>query len=69
MKPGTQALRLLTDLKIVFILTHFGAPTPWNPEEVQVLLAKIRQEINAPGLHAYCLKRRVWAQKPFDKVN
>lgn len=31
-------------------------------------MAKVRQEVNAPGLHAYYLKRRVWAQKPFDKV-
>lgn len=54
------------DARFRFILTHFGEPTPWTPEEVQVFLAKVRQEVNAPGLHAYFLKRRVWAQKPLD---
>lgn len=48
-------------------MTRFGEPTPWTPEEVQVFLAKCRQEVNDPGLHMYYLKRRVWAQKPFDK--
>lgn len=48
-------------------MTNHGKPQPWSPEEVQVYLAKVRNEINAPGLHAYSLKRRVWAQKPFDK--
>ena len=49
-------------------MTHFAYPTPWTPEEVHVYLAKARQEINDPKLHAYFLKRRVWAQKPFNEV-
>lgn len=48
-------------------MTRFGDPIPWTPEQVHVLLAKARQEINDPKLHAYILKKRVWAQKPFDK--
>lgn len=47
-------------------MTRFGDPTPWTPEEVHVLLAKARQEVNDPKLHAYVLKKRVWAQKPYD---
>ena len=48
----------------MFILTHFGEPQPWTPEEVQVHLAMVREELNAPGLHAYDKKKRIWAQKP-----
>lgn len=47
-------------------MTRFGEPTPWTPEEVHVFLAKARQEVNDPKLHAYFLKKRVWAQKPFN---
>lgn len=48
----------------MFNLTRFRKPTPWTPDEVQVYLAKVRQEINAPRLHAYYERKRVWAQKP-----
>lgn len=37
----------------MFLLTHFGLPKPWTPEEVQVFLAKVRKEMGTPGLHAY----------------
>lgn len=37
--------------------------------EVQVYIAKVKQEMEAPGLHAYLLKRRVWGQKPADTVS
>ena len=50
----------------MFTLTRFGKPTPWTPDQVQVYLAKVRQEINTPGLHAYYERKRVWAQKPFE---
>lgn len=50
----------------LYLLTKFGSPTPWSAEEVQVLLAKFRAEIEVKGVHAYYLKRRVWGQKPFD---
>lgn len=45
--------------------TH-GAPGPWTPEEAHVWVAKMRKEICNPAYHAYCLKRRVYAQKPLD---
>lgn len=48
----------------MFVLTKFGEPEPWQPEEVQVFLAEVRKEIETPGMHAYYLKRRVWGQKP-----
>lgn len=50
----------------MFLFTKFGEPEPWSPAEVQVYLAKLRKEIETPGLHAYYLKRRVWGQKPLD---
>lgn len=35
------------------ILTNFGEPEPWSPEEVQVYLAKCREELNDRKIHAY----------------
>ena len=49
-------------------LTRFGEPKPWTPEEVQVWLSIVRQEINDPKIHAYYIKKRVWAQKPLTEV-
>ena len=50
-----------------FMLTKFGEPEPWSPEEVQVFLAKTRKEFADPKLHCYVYKRRVWVclQFPF----
>lgn len=50
----------------MFVLTKFGEPEPWSPEEVQVYLAKVRKEVESGGFHSYLFKRRVWAQKPYD---
>ena len=50
----------------MFILTHYGVPENWTPEEVHVWIALMRKEINNPAYHAYCLKRRVYAQKPLN---
>ena len=49
----------------MFILTHYGVPEPWTPEEVH-WVAKMMKEICNPAYHAYCLKRRVHAQKPLN---
>lgn len=43
-----------------FLLTKFGEPEPWTPEQVQVYLAKVRQELNNSGYHSYIKFRRVW---------
>lgn len=67
-----------------YVLTKFGQPEPWTPEEVQVYLAKVNRDIETPGVHGYNHYRRVWvrmmtprrrtntneiqAQKPFDKT-
>ncbi|KAJ5371970.1 hypothetical protein N7517_003976 [Penicillium concentricum] len=48
----------------MWLLTKYGAPTPWTPEEVQVYLSKVRAELRNPRTHAYELGRRVWARKP-----
>lgn len=49
-----------------YLLTKFGDPEPWSPEEVQVLLAKVRKDMDNKDYHAYSRIRRVWAQKPLD---
>ncbi|KAJ5193100.1 hypothetical protein N7449_009242 [Penicillium cf. viridicatum] len=48
----------------LWLLTKFGAPTPWSQEEVQVYLSKVRAELRNPRTHAYEYARRVWARKP-----
>lgn len=47
-------------------MTKFGLPQLWSMAEVQVYLAKVEKEREAPSLHAYLLKRRFWGQKPYD---
>ena len=47
-----------------FLLTKFGEPKPWSVEEVQVLLAKMRADINNKDIHAYQIYRRVWVSLP-----
>ena len=37
----------------MFFLTKYGMPKPWAPEEVQVLMAKVRAEIQNPRHHFY----------------
>ena len=49
-----------------YVLTKFGQPEPWTPEEVHVFLAKVRKEMGTPGLHTYQYLRRTWAQKPYE---
>lgn len=63
---STPTIRQQADFDFRFLLTRFGEPTPWTPEEVQVYLAKARQLINNPKIHMYSFRKRVWAQKPFD---
>lgn len=48
----------------MFLLTKFGEPQPWSADEVRVYVAKVRQELQTPGLHIWHYTRRVWAQKP-----
>ncbi|OQE00705.1 hypothetical protein PENVUL_c047G01343 [Penicillium vulpinum] len=49
----------------MWLLTHFGSPSPWSKDEVTVYLAKVRSEIKNPRYHLYQRARRVWARKPF----
>lgn len=37
----------------MYLLTKFGEPTPWSPDEVQVYVARVRNEISQPNLHCY----------------
>lgn len=37
----------------MWLLTKFGAPAPWSPEEVRVFVAKMRKEFKNPSYHTY----------------
>lgn len=37
----------------MWLLTKFGAPSPWTKEEVEVYLAKVRTELNDTKIHGY----------------
>lgn len=49
-------------------LSKFGAPSPWSPAEIEVWVAKLRNEIDQ-GYHVYNMNKRVWAQKPYDAAS
>ncbi|CAG7956921.1 unnamed protein product [Penicillium salamii] len=51
----------------MWLLTKFGAPSPWSSDEVQVYLTKVRSELRNPHVHAYEYARRVWARKPTEE--
>ena len=53
---------------LAYVMTRYGEPEPWSSEEVQAHLVKVMEEFATPGLHMYCFKRTVWAQKPLDKA-
>lgn len=44
---------------------YLGEPEPWNLEEVQVYLAKIKKEVDA-GYHIYQKGETAWVQKPHE---
>lgn len=62
----TPSILQQADLYSRFALTRFGEPRPWAPKEVLVFVATVKQEVNNPDIHAYYLRKRVWAQKPYD---
>ncbi|KAJ5457507.1 hypothetical protein N7475_008895 [Penicillium sp. IBT 31633x] len=54
----------------LYLLTKWGLPTPWTKEEVQVLLAKVRKEVQNPHYHIWQHATRVWGRKPtVDEVD
>ena len=46
--------------------SKLGDPEPWSPEEAQVFLAQMRNELKKRKFHGYFRKKRVWSQKPLD---
>ncbi|KAJ5804834.1 S-adenosyl-L-methionine-dependent methyltransferase [Penicillium riverlandense] len=50
----------------MWLLTTFGAPSPWSPEAVQVYLAEVRAQLKDSHIHGYEYARRVWGRKPRD---
>lgn len=61
-----NAVQLGLEGYAMFLLTHFGSPKPWTPEEVQLLLLGLRNDLDNRRIHSYTPFRRVWAQKPLD---
>ncbi|KXG51842.1 uncharacterized protein PGRI_092350 [Penicillium griseofulvum] len=51
----------------MYLLTKFGVPTPWTKEEVHVLLARVRKELQDPHIHMWQYARRVWGRKPTEE--
>lgn len=37
----------------MWLLTKFGDPEPWTPDEVQIYLAKVRAELKDPHVHRW----------------
>ncbi|CEJ59596.1 hypothetical protein PMG11_08215 [Penicillium brasilianum] len=50
----------------MWLLTKFGAPTPWTADEVQIYLAKVRVELKDPRIHGWHYGRKIWARKPSE---
>lgn len=48
------------------LLTHFGLPEPWSPDEVKAHLQGMLEEWANKKYHMYSLSRRIWCQKPYD---
>lgn len=63
-----EKLHLLNGMEgmCMYLLTKFGDPEPWSPEEVKIYTAKARKELENREYHAYVKMRRVWAQKPLE---
>ncbi|CAI7639914.1 unnamed protein product [Penicillium bialowiezense] len=51
----------------MYYLTKWGTPSPWSPEEVQVLVAKARKELKDGRAHMWQYAKRVWARKPTEE--
>lgn len=64
-----QAMKLGLEGYAMFLLTHFGSPEPWTPEQVQELCKAMRRDLDDRKIHSYHLQRRVWAQKPLDATD
>jgi hypothetical protein len=51
----------------LYFLTRWGVPTPWTKDEIQVLIAKARVELNDPKLHMWQRARRVWGRRATEE--
>ena len=51
----------------MYYLTKWGTPSPWSPDEVQVLVAKARKELKDGRAHMWQYAKRVWARKPTEE--
>lgn len=50
---------------VMWLLTNYGLPEPWEVDQVRLFLARALIALNNEESHVYHRARRVWAQKPF----
>lgn len=50
---------------VLWLLTNYGLPEPWTPEQVRMFVSKALEAVNNDESHIYHRAKRVWAQKPF----
>ncbi len=62
---GRRLVKQGVDDMLMYLLTKFGSPTPWSPEDVVGYAAKLKQELDW-GRHIYDPGRRMWGKKPFE---
>ncbi|KAK0751952.1 S-adenosyl-L-methionine-dependent methyltransferase [Schizothecium vesticola] len=69
--PADPAMRemgmyqqLATTKDLTGTLLYMGNLMGWQPEEIQVYAARLRNEFNNRNIHGYYLQKIVWAQKP-----
>lgn len=62
-----KAAKLGLEGYAMYLLTTFGEPEPWTPEQVQLMLMQVRKQLDGRTRHSYTAIKRIWAQKPFDK--
>ena len=50
---------------VMWLLTNYGLPAPWEADQVRLFVAKALMALNNEESHTYHRARRVWAQKPY----
>lgn len=50
---------------VMWLLTNYGLPEPWEADQVRLFVAKALMALNNEESHVYHRARRVWAQKPY----
>jgi len=64
MKEMGKYQHLATANDLTGTLLYMGNLMGWQPEEIQIYAAKLRNEFKNPKIHGYYMQKIVWAQKP-----